>query len=227
MAMSTHLWSRVQAAGLHPGITTLDQYEELATLGLIRARLVAQAEPVANPGPSLVAAYHKLIFEQVYPWASQFRQLGELAIVGGAVGAEFDRIVPELEMLNHQTRGMLQQAQNDAAILRTLAFAHVRFERIHPFRDGNGRLGRVLLDGQLNATLGAKLRPVLQRDRYLAALEGSRRKDLADLVNLLAQREGIAHKERQPWSPPFRLAPFMADGTTRSLEEDLMRSRVP
>src|SRR5207302_8236996 len=201
--MSTHLWSKIQAVGVSPNITTLEKYEEIVTLGLIRARLQARAEPIVNPAAAVVADYHRLIFENVYPWAGQFRKLGELSVVGGAVGAEWDRIGRELDMLNWQAGELLAQARSEGDFLQSLAFTHVRFERIHPFRDGNGRVGRVLLDGQLNATLGVKLRPVLERDRYLAALEVSRRKDLADLVNLLAQREGIAHKERRSWSPPF------------------------
>ena len=129
-------------------------------------------------------------------------------------------------MLNRQTGEMLANARGEDDILRTLAFAHVRFERIHPFRDGNGRLGRVLLDGQLNASLGVRSRPLLDSDRYLAALRAAQRRDLAEMVNLLAQREGITHEEHYPYVAPFRLAPLMSDGVQRSLREDLMRSQI-
>ena len=223
--MSTHLWSKIQAVGVSPNITTLEKYEEIVTLGLVRARLQARAEPTVNPDAAVIADYHRLIFEHVYPWAGQFRKLGELTVVGGAVGAEWDRIGRELDMLNWQAGELLAQARSEGGFLQSLAFTHVRFERIHPFRDGNGRVGRVLLDGQLNATLGPKVRPLLDRERYLAALRVAQRGELADMVTLLAQREGISYEERH-YEAPFRLAPFMSDGIERSFEADMLRSRL-
>lgn len=96
---------------------------------------------------------------------------------------------------------------------------------LEKFRDGNGRVGRVLLDGQLNATLGPKVRPLLEREPYLAALRVAQQGELADMMTLLAQREGISYEERH-YVAPFRLAPFMSDGVERSFEEDLSRSRT-
>ena len=175
--------------------------------------------------PRVIADYHRLIFEHVYPWAGQFRKLGELTVVGGAVGAEWDRIGRELDMLNWQAGELLAQARSEGGFLQSLAFTHVRFERIHPFRDGNGRVGRVLLDCQLNATLGPKVRPLLDRERYFAALKVAKQGELSDMVNLLAQREGISYEQRR-YVAPFRLAPFMSDGIERSFEADMLRSRL-
>jgi fido (protein-threonine AMPylation protein) len=224
MPMSTHLWSKIRAFGLSPAITSLDHYEERVTIGLIRARLQAQAQPVINPNSTTMARYHRFIFEEVYPWAGQFRGIGELSVVDGTVGAEWDRIDRELEMLHWQTGQLLSQVRSDRDAIRALAFAHVRFERVHPFRDGNGRVGRVLLDGQLNAALGFKQRPLLDRERYLAALHAAQRGGLAQVVDLIAEREGMGQEERH-FEAPYRLAPFMVDGVERSLEQDLARSR--
>ena len=46
--------------------------------------------------------------------------------------------------------------------IKQLAEGHICFERIHPFRDGNGRTGRMLLNQQL---LNAGLLPILVTDQ--------------------------------------------------------------
>jgi cell filamentation protein, protein adenylyltransferase len=57
------------------------------------------------------------------------------------------------------------------------ALAHVQFESIHPFLDGNGRLGRLLITFMLCAE-GALKEPML----YLSLYFKQRRKQYYDLL---------------------------------------------
>lgn len=72
--------------------------------------------------------------------------------------------------------------------IEMLAQLHTEFERVHPFRDGNGRVGRLLA----NLLMVRHGYPPLvirnrQRDRYLAALARADRGELGPLSELLGR----------------------------------------
>ena len=75
-----------------------------------------------------------------------------------------------------------------ASPIEMLAVVHGRFEQIHPFLDGNGRTGRLLLNLML-VRLGYPPAIVYKRDRsrYLAALQRADSGDAGALGELLAR----------------------------------------
>lgn len=76
--------------------------------------------------------------------------------------------------------------ENPAALLERLAAAHCRFEQIHPFLDGNGRTGRLLLNLVL-VRLGypPTVIRVEEREQYLRALQNADRGRPELLVRLI------------------------------------------
>lgn len=81
-----------------------------------------------------------------------------------------------------------------ASAISAIASAHADFERIHPFADGNGRTGRMLIMWQTLKTFGVPLViEIDQRERYIAALYDDDRVALTDLLadRLLAERERV------------------------------------
>jgi hypothetical protein len=95
----------------------------------------------------------------------------------------------------------------------TLAKTHARFEQIHPFLDGNGRTGRLVLN-LLLIRLGYPPAIIFKRDRrrYLAALQSADQGDYGPLGELLARAIlDNLHKFVVPvLASPSRLVPLPA-----------------
>ncbi|MDP3956967.1 MAG: Fic family protein [bacterium] len=76
--------------------------------------------------------------------AGRFRGRGEYVRVG-------TYIAPAPEHVEHMIASILSEygSDNDSYFLDKIAKFHLEFENIHPFCDGNGRIGRVLICYQL------------------------------------------------------------------------------
>ncbi len=106
----------------------------------------------------LILKLHKILLSGIRDdWAGRFRRAKEWVRVGAHVGANPDfvpRLMNELLKDYHES--------GDRYFLGSIAWFHAEFEIIHPFNDGNGRIGRVLINQQL-MSLGYP--PVIIRDK--------------------------------------------------------------
>lgn len=79
--------------------------------------------------------------------------------------------------------------EGEDPFLREAKF-HIRFERIHPFEDGNGRTGRILINhGLMRAGLAPVVIPVEERAAYMEALARSDYEGLAAMFCRLSEAE--------------------------------------
>ena len=89
--------------------------------------------------------------------AGRFRRAGEYVRVGTHIAPAPERIELMMAAALHDYASDL-----DSYFLDKIALFHLQFETIHPFCDGNGRMGRVLINFQLYR-LG--LPPIIIRDK--------------------------------------------------------------
>lgn len=227
---SPHRWEQVKKLPLYPSIRSLADYEQVVSEGTLNAlKFLQEVNVLQGLHVGDFQQVHGLIFEKVHPWAGQYRTAGQVATIAGFPAAEPQRIPREISLALVQTLEIMGQAENarDGLLwLGAIAFLHVRFERIHPFLDGNGRAGRAILAVQFEALFAALPRFADQK-AYRAALHASAKKDLAPLMNYLGASAGLPEVPA-PWVPPFRLAPrFMEDMTQQTgLFDDLAWSRA-
>ena len=147
--------------------------------------------------PEVILDIHKAGFGFIFPdWAGKFRTID--VTVGNYEPPHYSKI-PELvknlcddlaERLKH-----LPSPQNEevflSELISLLAWFQHRFVWIHPFRDYNGRVAR-LLTNLLLLNLGFPILTIKaetgkDRDKYVKAMKAADNYDLSKLESLLAQ----------------------------------------
>jgi Fic family protein len=79
-------------------------------------------------------------------YAGRIRRTGEYVRVGWHIAPPPEQVKPMLETLIRQ-----YNSRDDKYFLQRIAEFHLQFETIHPFCDGNGRMGRLMINLQLAA----------------------------------------------------------------------------
>jgi cell filamentation protein len=124
-----------------------------------------------------VCDIHRTWLAPIYAWAGEYRQVNiskdEFSF---AAARQIPKLMAELE------NGPLRQftpcrSGSDAAVIKALAVIHAELMLIHPFREGNGRAGRLLA---ILMGLQAKMPPLdfsgvkgKTRQKYFAAVRAA------------------------------------------------------
>jgi len=122
----------------------------------------------------LVLELHRMVFENSKPFAGKLRKPGVEVAVMNSLGEVVHRGAPstQLRSLLQELAKWYEKNKRKYPPLVLAAVVHNQFENIHPFQDGNGRVGRLLLN---NILLKHGLPPVniemRNRQEYYAALQ--------------------------------------------------------
>lgn len=122
----------------------------------------------------LILELHRIVFENSKSFAGKFRAKGVEVVVADRLGNVLHRGAP-----SNQVRSLLlelvrwyEKNKKRYPPIVLAAVVHNQFENIHPFQDGNGRVGRLLLNNVLLKHNFPPLNIELKnRQEYYAALQ--------------------------------------------------------
>jgi Fic family protein len=126
---------------------------------------------------------HEEVFRGLLPDYGQWRKVNVMIRGASFTPPRYEKLVGNMEVL------MKEYDQRDISgedVFTLAAWFHYNFERIHPFSDGNGRVGRLLLNLHFlrHNWPPVNIMPVDQ-DRYLDALGRGNEGDLMPLNDYL------------------------------------------
>ena len=162
----------------------LRDVRETETHSKVFLKMLEKKEKITN---KLLLRWHKDIFGETKPdIAGQYR--GYLVRVGLYLAPDWEKVK---KMMNE----LIKFIKNNKELnpIELSARAHYKFEKIHPFGDGNGRIGRLLM----NHILWHSGYPMIiieykKRKSYYKALQ----KDEVVLVTYFLRRYLSVHKKR-------------------------------
>lgn len=174
------------------GITRVREMEAAETqiLGVTQKVALKMFSPSHRFTPADVRRLHRMWLGSIYPWAGNYRTVNV-----GKGGFQFAHapLIPRL-MVDFG-RGVLGRHtpcgnNTEVPVARSLAEVHAELILVHPFRDGNGRLARLLSQLMANQVgiRSMDFSPLAGRGKrtYLRAIHAAMSRDYAPLEMLFA-----------------------------------------
>ena len=138
----------------------------------------------------LIKKYNKYIMENLHDLNGKFKTTQNLIL-----GAEFEPTKPylvpfEIEDWCNNLSYRLDNAKTNEEKVEIIMDQHIKFEKIHPFNDGNGRTGRLLI---IHSCLKEDLEPIIipkeENGKYINLLASENLKELTKWALQLQEKE--------------------------------------
>jgi len=157
-----------------------DVMETLQHQDAFRGLLVRSGKPISL---STVLELHEQVFRGVKPDAGLWRRVNVRIVGSKSTPPRMEKVLPLMEewVSEYQRRDVVGES-----VFFVAAWMHHRFESIHPFSDGNGRVGRLLLNLHFikHSWPPVHILPAA-RDDYLKCLREAESGDLSGFESFL------------------------------------------
>ena len=127
------------------GLVDKDLINEYEAKGLVLAELSVFEMDIETPiSTTLILEIHKTAFNELYDWAGKWRTMD--VIVGQLIPPQPNQILQLMYQFIDQLNFKISVSKTRDEHIECLVFSHYEFIRIHPFNNGNGRTGRLVMN---------------------------------------------------------------------------------
>lgn len=126
-------------------LTDKNLINEYEAKGIALAELfVFELDIETEISTQLLLEIHSIAFSELYDWAGTWRTT--TVTVGQLTPPEPSKILQLMYQFIDHLNFKIRNAETHQNHIDCLTFAHYEFIRIHPFNNGNGRTGRILMN---------------------------------------------------------------------------------
>ncbi|MCC6691278.1 MAG: Fic family protein [Bacteroidia bacterium] len=127
------------------GLTDKNHINEYEAKGIATAEIFVFGLDSDTPfSTQLLLEIHRVMFNELYDWAGKWRT--NQVTVGQLTPPEPNHVLHLMYQFIDNLNYKVSHSTTSQEHIETLAFAHYEFVRIHPFNNGNGRTGRILMN---------------------------------------------------------------------------------
>jgi cell filamentation protein len=127
------------------GLTDKNLVNECEAKGIAAAELFVFGLDSDTPFSSqLLLEIHRIAFNELYDWAGRWRTTQ--VVVGNLTPPEPTQVLQLVYQFVENLNFKIANSKTSQDHLDCLTFAHYEFVRIHPFNNGNGRTGRIVMN---------------------------------------------------------------------------------
>lgn len=141
---------------------------------------------------SVIQGIHRILLRAIDRGAGEFKTAENMIVGASFLPTHPAEVRPALLQWCGNLAWQLEHAASEAEKVAILMDFHIRFERIHPFSDGNGRTGRALI---VLSCAREQLVPIViekeQRNEYITLLNDGDTEGLTRLARQLQEKERI------------------------------------
>jgi cell filamentation protein len=127
------------------GLTDKNVINEYEAKGIASAELFLFGLDSDSPlSTRLLLQIHSIAFSELYDWAGKWRTTQ--VVVGQLTPPDPTQVLQLMYQFIDNLNFKIDRSATSDDHLQTLVYSHYEFVRIHPFNNGNGRTGRILMN---------------------------------------------------------------------------------
>jgi cell filamentation protein len=176
------------------GLIDSTAVNEIEAEGILTAEsMVYEMDIFSSITPESILALHEIAFKSLYGWAGKWRTIQ--VSVGKLNLPEYYNVPNLMYQFLDNLNFKISIASNIEDHIECIAYAHYEFVKIHPFNNGNGRLGRIVMN-LVALKFGYQFLELYKREGdsrkvYINALRNADSGDFTHLYSLI--REELRH----------------------------------